>query len=365
MLPESVAVVAGHEVGPALFEEAVEPVLAGNVDLVPEEDGLVQPAFVDRLVAAGVGAEGRGVANPGDRQVGEVTHARLVLDALGAFLDGVGDAGEGGHRRLDQAQLRRADTEEELGPDVISTIAGDLVEQANRIGILPIDVLVASEEVIELRVERVLFLVVEALDLLVVVLSHAADDVGRLGQVGRQLGQPQERVVELQVAGAVGDLAEDAVGSLVQLQPVERDGQVVLGELLVALVVVGLPLPHFVQIESGGGPLFGVELSLRVGRPRGHLPGNRRRASVHRGSAVLQRIRRIGGRGIELDLLRLRLGLLAGGGRRATRLGVGERREDRRRTDKRHQREERGRAPTHLAETSHPRDLQIASRSLR
>jgi hypothetical protein len=84
---ERVRVVAGHEVGPRLLEERVEPVLAADVDAVPVLDGCGQLLRVDLRDVVVVEAHRRRVVGARHRQVGEVAHAGLVLDALGALVE--------------------------------------------------------------------------------------------------------------------------------------------------------------------------------------------------------------------------------------------------------------------------------------
>ena len=94
--------------------------------------------------------------------------------------------------------------------------------------------------------------------------TDALDDVGGLGQVGRELREPQQGLVELEVVRLVRDLGEDAVRGLVELEAVERDREVVLRELLVALVVPRLTLVDAVERERGIAPLLAVEEALRL-----------------------------------------------------------------------------------------------------
>ena len=119
-----------------------------------------------------------------------------------------------------------------------------------RLFVLAVAVLVAAEQVVELPVELALLRVVERAICVVVVLADALDDVGGLGQVRRELREPEQRLVELEVVRLVGDLGEDAVARLVELEAVERDREVVLRELLVALVVARLALVDAVESRA-------------------------------------------------------------------------------------------------------------------
>jgi hypothetical protein len=268
---ERVRVVTGHEVGPRLLEERVEPVLGADVDLVPVLDGGRQLGRVDRRRALLVEADRGRVVRARHREVREVAHTGVVVHALDALVDRADDALERLDRGHRLAELNVRDTAEELRADVVLRLARDLREEAERILVLTVAVLVPAEQVVELPVQVALVVVVELLDLRVVVLAHALDDVGRLGQVGRELREPEERLVELEVVRLVGDLGEDAVRGLVELQAVERDREVVLRELLVALVVLGLALVDAVEPERRVEPLLAVEEALRLGGGLGHL----------------------------------------------------------------------------------------------
>jgi hypothetical protein len=74
----------------------------------------------------------------------------------------------------------------------------------------------------------------------------------------------------------VGDLGEDRVARLEELQAVERDREVVLRDLLVALVVARLAVDHALQHERGLAPAFGVEEALALRRLLRHLAGGHR-----------------------------------------------------------------------------------------
>src|SRR3712207_9516332 len=65
-----------------------------------------------------------------------------------------------------------------------------------------------------------------SVDLRVVVLTDALDDVRGLRKVSRELREPKQRLVELEVVRLVRDLGEDAVRALVELETVERDREV-------------------------------------------------------------------------------------------------------------------------------------------
>jgi len=138
---------------------------------------------------------------------------------------------------------------------------------------LTIAVLIAAQHVVELPVKVALLLVVEAAHLVVAVLTDALDDVRRLRQLGCQLREPEQRLLELQVIRVVGDDAEDRVACLVKLQPVKRDGEEVLGQLLVARVVASLAAHHALQRLGGFVPAFLVEQLLRGGSSFGHGAG--------------------------------------------------------------------------------------------
>ena len=81
---------------------------------------------------------------------------------------------------------------------------------------------------------------------------------------------------------------------LVELEPVERDREVVLRELLVALVVAGLALVDAVERQRGVAPLLAVEEALGLRGLLGHLPGLRRRRVVDDASRACRRCRRRG-----------------------------------------------------------------------
>ena len=126
--------------------------------------------------------------------------------------------------------------------------------------------------------------------------------------------EPEQRLVELEVVRLVGDLGEDAVARLVELEAVERDREVILRDLLVALVVARLALVDAVEAEGGFAPALAVEEALGGGGLFGHLPGGDRRAA---------------GVVVELDVLAPLLGGL-GGARRLRRRRCGERARGRR-----------------------------------
>ena len=192
---------------------------------------------------------------------------------------------------------------------------------------MAIAVFVSPEEIIELPVQIPLIGIVKPGNLLVVVLADPLDDVRRLRKIGGELGQPEERFVELQVVRLVGDLAEDAVRRLVELEAVERDREVILRELLVPLVVARLALVDAVERERSVGPLLAIEQALGLRGLLRHLPGlGRRRVVDGLGGSPLRGCRtttvagilRSGGGLVELNLLLrvlrrlLLLGLLLG-----------------------------------------------------
>src|SRR5262249_10238613 len=152
--------------------------------------------------------DGRRVVRARHREEREVTHARLVLDALGALVDRLDDPLEGLDRRDRLAELNVRDAAEELRLDVVLALAVDLLEEAAGPVVVAVPVLVPAEEVVELPVEVALLRVVEARDLLALVLADALDDVRGLGQLGRELREPEQRLVELEVVRLVGDLRE-------------------------------------------------------------------------------------------------------------------------------------------------------------
>ena len=86
---------------------------------------------------------------------------------------------------------------------------------------------------------------------------------------------------------------------LVELEAVERDREVVLRELLVALVVARLALVDAIESERGVAPLLAVEEALRLRGLLGHLTGDGRGTAV--GRLRLTAGRR--GRLVELDRL--------------------------------------------------------------
>lgn len=304
---QSARVVARHEVGPRLLEEAVEPVLGAGVDAVPELDRRRQLLLVDGRVVVVVEAHRGRVVGARHGQVGEVAHALLVLDALGPVFDRLHDALEGLHSGDGFLQLHVADAVEELRLDVKLRLLVDLLEELDGLFVLAVAVLVPTQQVVELPEEVALVVVVEAPDLLLRVLADALDDVGGLGELGRQLGQPEQGLVELEVVGLVGDLAEDRVGVLEELQAVERDGQVVLGNLLVARVIARLAAVDAVERQGRLGPLFGLE--QLVGR-RGLVGGG----TGHHGPGVFDLFLGVGVVGVEVNLGRLARPCLAGVG---------------------------------------------------
>src|SRR5207302_3199340 len=175
----------------------------------------------------------------------------------------------------------------------------DLAEEAKRVVVLAVAVLVPTEQVVELPVQLALVRVVELVDRAVVVLADALDDVRRLRKVRRELREPEERLVELEVIRLVGDLGEDAVCALIELEAVERDREVVLRELLVAFVVAGLALVDAVEGQRRIAPLFAVEEALGLRGLLAHLTRDGRRARCGRRSATCGRC----GGLIELDRL--------------------------------------------------------------
>jgi hypothetical protein len=120
-------------------------------------------------------------------------------------------------------------------------------------------------------VELLLLRVVEALDLIGAVVADVLNDVGRLGQLRGELGQPQQRLLELEVVGLGRDLLEDVVARLIELQPVQANRQMVLGDLLVALVVAGLAVDHALEQQRSLTPALGVEQPLGLRRVFRHL----------------------------------------------------------------------------------------------
>jgi len=156
--------------------------------------------------------------------------------------------------------------------DVVLGLPVDLTEEPERVLVLTVPVLVATEKIVELPEQIALVGVVESRDLLVVVLADALDDVGGLGQVGRELRKPEERLVELEVVRLVGNLAEVGVSGLVELEAVERNREMILGELLVAFVVARLAFVDAIECEGRFAPLFPVEEMLGLRGLFGHLP---------------------------------------------------------------------------------------------
>ena len=153
-------------------------------------------------------------------------------------------------------------------------MAVDLREEAQRVVVLTIAVLVPTEQIVELPEELTLVRVVELADLLVVVLTDALDDVRGLRKVGRELREPKQCLVELQVTRLVRDLGKDAVSRLIKLEPIERYREVVLRELLVALVIARLALVDAIERERCIAPLLAVEEPLRLRGLLGHLTGD-------------------------------------------------------------------------------------------
>ena len=154
-----------------------------------------------------------------------------------------------GRHRLAQLHVARCRRRTALARSTCAC-ESTLLEEADGLFVLAVAVLVAAEHVVELPVEVALLRVVEARDLLVGVLADALDDVGRLGQLRGELGQPEQRLVELQVVRLVGDLGEDGVARLVELQAVERDREVVLRDLLVAVVVARFALEDAIECRA-------------------------------------------------------------------------------------------------------------------
>ncbi len=146
------------------------------------------------------GTRGRACAPSSSRPS---TPSSIVLD----------DALERLDRRHRLAQLHVRDAAEELGLDVVLAVRVDLGEEVDGLLVVPVPVLVAAEQVVELPVEVALLGVAEARDLLGLVLADALDDVRRLRELRRELGQPEQRLVELEVVRLVGDLREDARSS--------------------------------------------------------------------------------------------------------------------------------------------------------
>ncbi len=114
-----------------------------------------------------------------------------------ALLDRSEDALERLHGGLALAQLNVRDAREELRLDVVLALAVDLFEESQSLRVLPVPILVPAEQIVQLPVELPLFLVIEASNLTLVVLANALDDVSGLGKVGRELGQPQQRLAVL------------------------------------------------------------------------------------------------------------------------------------------------------------------------
>ena len=81
--------------------------------------------------------------------------------------------------------------------DVVLRLAATTFEQAERVVVLAVAVLVPAEEVVELPVEVAL---VRCRTLSISSLyfcRRALDDVGGLREVGRELREPEQRLVEL------------------------------------------------------------------------------------------------------------------------------------------------------------------------
>ncbi len=180
-----------------------------------------------------------------------------------------------------------------------------LIEELDRLFVLPIAVLVPAEQVVELPVEVELLRVVEPRDRLACVLADALDDVGGLGELRGELREPEQRLVELEVVRLVGDLGEDGVARLVELEAVERDREVVLRDLPVARVVARLALVDAVERQRAVAPLLAVEEPLGRGRLFGHLTGNGRRSrssvvDVNVLPPLLLAVARLGSRGCGL-----------------------------------------------------------------
>ncbi len=148
------------------------------------------------------------------------------------------------------AELHVRDAGEELRLNVVLRVRLHLLEERESLFVLAVTILVATEQVVQLPVEIALIRVVELRDLLVVVLADALDDVGGLREVGRELREPEERLVEFEVVRLVGRSREKIpYAAWIELHAVERDREVVLRELLVSLVVAGLALADAIERE--------------------------------------------------------------------------------------------------------------------
>jgi hypothetical protein len=147
-----------------------------------------------------------------------LAHARLVLDFHVPLLDRPEDALKGLDRRLALPHLDVRDASEKLRLDVVLATSIDFVEKAEGLRELAVSVLVPTEQVVQLPEELFLLLIVELADVSLVILAHPLDDVSGLGQVGRQLREPEEGLVILQVIRPIGDLAEDRICALVELE---------------------------------------------------------------------------------------------------------------------------------------------------
>jgi hypothetical protein len=140
--------------------------------------------------------------------------------------------------------------------------------------------------------------VVELVQVLGGVATHAPHDVGRLGELRRELREPLERRAEVQVRlAALHDLVEDREGRLVEAQVVEALAQVELRLLLVRRRVLGLTLDHALELHRG------LLVALLLVEPQGvgeRLAGRalrRRRLGLRREVRVFERHRLLRVRG--------------------------------------------------------------------
>src|SRR6185369_15608875 len=275
-VPHRVRKIARHKVSPRFLEETVEPILAALVDLVPELHRRRELGTVNRGGVVLVELDACRVVGTRHREEGEVAHASLVLDALDAFVDSGDDLLERLHRGHRLLELDLRDAGEELRLHEVLRLAVDQTEEVDGLAVLAVSVLVSTEQVVELPVEIDLLRILETRDGVAGVLTDALDDVGRLGELRRELRQPEQRLVELEVVRLVGDLGEDPVARLEELEAVERDREVVLRDLAVTRIVARLTLVNAVEAESRFAPALTVEESLRGRCLFGHLTGSDR-----------------------------------------------------------------------------------------
>ena len=237
-VPQRAGVVLLEEVGPALLEEGVEPVLGVHVDVVPALNrGVVVP---------------RRVVDARELEPREVRHAVLVLDALDALLDGPEHLAERVHRGLRAVRVHVRDALEELRLHVVARGALHLAEQRDGLVVVAVAVLAPTHEVEELVVQVAALGVVELVQVLGRVATDAAHDVGGLGELRRELREPLERRAEVQVRlAALHDLVKDREGRLVEAQVVQALTEVELRLLLVRRRVLGLALDHALELHRG------------------------------------------------------------------------------------------------------------------